>query len=71
MIRNDDTYVSLEDRIRIANEKASLLFVSIHNNSFTDSSQRGILTAYNPNSLTGKEIAGDNAVKNWGHRNEE
>lgn len=58
MIRNDDTYVSLEDRARIANEKKSKLFISIHNNSFSDPSQGGILTAYNPYSLHGKEIAG-------------
>jgi len=57
MIRTDDTYVSLEDRVRIANEKNCKLFVSIHNNSFTDPSQGGILTTYNPNSTIGKEIA--------------
>lgn len=57
MIRTDDTYVSLEDRVRIANEKACKLFVSIHNNSFTDPNQSGILTTYNPNSPIGKEIA--------------
>ncbi|HEY5583753.1 MAG TPA: N-acetylmuramoyl-L-alanine amidase [Ruminiclostridium sp.] len=57
MIRNDDTYVSLEDRVRIANEKMCSLFVSIHNNSFTDSSQGGILTTYNPYSSTGEDIA--------------
>jgi len=57
MIRNDDTYVSLEDRVRIANEKSSKLYVSIHNNSFTDKAQGGILTTYNPSSPTGKKIA--------------
>jgi N-acetylmuramoyl-L-alanine amidase len=57
MLRNDDTYISFEDRVKIANEKSCKLFVSIHNNSFTDSAQSGILTTYNPNSPTGKEIA--------------
>ena len=57
MTRNDDTYVSLEDRVGIANEKVGKLFVSIHNNSFTDPNQRGILTTYNPSSPIGKEIA--------------
>lgn len=57
MIRNDDTYYSLEDRTRIANEKKASLFISIHNNSFTDPSQSGILTAYNPYSEVGKDIA--------------
>lgn len=57
MIRTDDTYVSLEDRAKIANDKKSKLFISIHNNSFTDASQSGILTTYNPYSSIGKEIA--------------
>jgi N-acetylmuramoyl-L-alanine amidase len=57
MIRDSDTYVSLEDRVKIANEKNCKLFVSIHNNSFSDSSQGGILTTYNPYSPIGKEIA--------------
>ncbi len=57
MIRTDDTFVSLEDRARIANEKKARLFISIHNNSFTDRSQSGILTTYNPNSPIGKDIA--------------
>ena len=57
MIRNDDTYISLEDRIKIANEKACKLFVSIHNNSFNDPAQRGVLTTYNPYSETGEDVA--------------
>lgn len=57
MIRTEDTFVSLEDRARIANEKKAGLFISIHNNSFTDPSQSGILTTYNPNSPIGKDIA--------------
>ncbi|PYG88211.1 N-acetylmuramoyl-L-alanine amidase [Ruminiclostridium sufflavum DSM 19573] len=73
MIRNDDTYVSLEDRIKIANEKACRLFVSIHNNSYTDPAQRGVLTAYNPYSDTGKDIAGimQSRLENLGMRNRE
>lgn len=57
MIRSADTYISLEDRVRIANEKACKLFISIHNNSFTDSTQGGILTTYNPSSPDGKGLA--------------
>ncbi len=57
MIRNDDTYISLEDRVITANEKACKLYVSIHNNSFSDPAQRGVLTAYNPFSESGKDIA--------------
>lgn len=57
MIRTEDIYVSLEDRAQIANEKKGRLFISIHNNSFTDSAQSGILTAYNPYSPNGKDMA--------------
>ena len=57
MIRTEDIYVSLEDRASIANEKRGRLFISIHNNSFTDSVQSGILTAYNPYSPNGKDMA--------------
>lgn len=57
MLRTDDTFVSLEDRTSIANEKQGRLFISIHINSFTDSSANGVLTTYNPYSLNGKEYA--------------
>lgn len=57
MIRRDDSYLSPADRVKIANEMKASLFVSIHNNSFTDASQTGILTAYNPYSPVGKDIA--------------
>lgn len=57
LTRKDDTYVSLEDRTKLANEKKCSLFVSIHNNSFTDASSNGILTTYNPYSPTGESNA--------------
>lgn len=57
MTRTDDTYLSLEDRVKIANDKSCKFFVSIHINSFTDATQRGVLTAYNPYSSIGKDIA--------------
>lgn len=57
LTRNDDIFLSLEDRVKIANEKKCSLFVSIHNNSFTDPSSSGILTTYNPYSPTGADIA--------------
>ncbi len=73
MIRTDDTYVNLEDRARIANELKAKLFISIHNNSFTDASQSGILTTYNPNSAIGKNIAKvmQSKIKDIGMRNRE
>lgn len=73
MIRTDDTYVSLEDRARIANEKKGRLYISIHNNSFTDAAQSGILTTFNPYSTIGKDIAiiMQSKIKNLGMKNRE
>lgn len=44
--RSDDTFVPLETRTAIANQKQADLFVSIHANSSRDSSARGIETYY-------------------------
>ncbi len=57
LTRRDDTAVSLEDRVKLANEKKGSLFISIHNNSFTDPASHGILTTYNPYSPTGESNA--------------
>ena len=46
MTRRDDTFVPLEERTAIANEKAADLFISIHANASRDSSARGIETYY-------------------------
>lgn len=57
LTRSNDTAVSLEDRAKLANEKKSTLFISIHNNSFTDPASHGVLTTYNPYSPIGKSNA--------------
>ena len=44
--REDDTYVPLENRTALANEKQADLFLSIHANSSRKSSVRGIETFY-------------------------
>ena len=44
--RNDDTFVPLEERTRIANDAKADLFVSIHANSSRDASARGVETYY-------------------------
>lgn len=44
--RTTDTYVGLTTRADIANSANADLFVSIHNNSFEDSSAKGTLTMY-------------------------
>lgn len=57
LTREDDTFVSLGDRVKIANEHSADLFISIHNNSYKTASKGGILTIYNPKYKYGKEIA--------------
>jgi N-acetylmuramoyl-L-alanine amidase len=46
MTRSDDTFIPLEERTAIANEKAADLFISIHANASRDRSARGIETYY-------------------------
>jgi len=56
MTRHDDTFIPLEERTAIANQRAADLFISIHANASPDSSARGIEVYYlnftsDPNSL--------------------
>ncbi|HLW52472.1 MAG TPA: N-acetylmuramoyl-L-alanine amidase [Candidatus Angelobacter sp.] len=44
--RDDDTFIPLETRTAIANKEQADLFVSIHANSSSDSSARGVETYY-------------------------
>jgi len=46
MTRGDDTFIPLEERTAIANEKGADLFISIHVNASRDKSARGIETYY-------------------------
>ncbi len=46
LTRSDDTFIPLEERTAIANEKAADLFISIHANASRDRSARGIETYY-------------------------
>ena len=46
MTRSDDTFIPLEERTAIANEKAADLFISIHANASRDETARGIETYY-------------------------
>jgi N-acetylmuramoyl-L-alanine amidase len=46
MTRSDDTFIPLEERTAIANEKAADLFISVHANASSDRSARGIETYY-------------------------
>ena len=44
--RDDDTFIPLETRTAIANQQQADLFISIHANSSSDSSARGVETYY-------------------------
>lgn len=44
--RDDDTFIPLETRTAIANEKQADLFISVHANSSRDESARGVETYY-------------------------
>ena len=46
LTRSDDTFIPLEERTAIANEKAADLFVSVHANASRDKRARGIETYY-------------------------
>ncbi len=46
MTRSDDTFIPLEERTAIANEKNADLFISIHANASPDKTARGIETYY-------------------------
>ena len=59
MSRYDDTYLSLTDRTYMANKEGSDVFVSIHQNSATNSSAKGIETYYYSTRQDSKELATD------------
>ena len=59
MSRYDDTYLSLTDRTKMANSWGSDIFVSIHQNSATSSSAKGIETYYYSSRQDSKELASD------------
>jgi N-acetylmuramoyl-L-alanine amidase len=46
MTRSDDTFIPLEERTAIANEKRADLFISVHANASSDKRARGIETYY-------------------------
>ena len=57
MSRYDDTYLSLTQRSRMANNWGSDIFVSIHQNSATSSSANGIETYYYSSRQDSRELA--------------
>ncbi len=58
--RSDDTFIPLDERTALANEKQADLFISIHANSSSQRAVRGIETYYldrNPSSREALEVA--------------
>src|SRR6056297_2979286 len=49
LTREDDSFVSLNKRVEIANEKGARIFISIHNNSSTKNTSEGTETFIAPN----------------------
>lgn len=47
MTREDDSYITVEDRVKIANENGAALYISIHQNAYEDESAQGIEVWYN------------------------
>ncbi len=49
LTRDDDTFISLQDRVRFANNSDAGLFISIHSNAAHRNTARGIETYHAPN----------------------
>lgn len=56
MTRTTDKYVSLNDRVKFANDRNATLFVSVHNNSMP-SGMKGSMVLYHHTSYNGKAFA--------------
>ncbi len=57
MSRTEDVYISLVDRVNMANEWFADFFISVHCNSVNFESANGIETLYYPTSTSGKAFA--------------
>lgn len=57
--RTADKFVSLADRTTMANKAKADIFVSIHANSFTVNTARGLETFSHPGSTAGRKLASD------------
>jgi N-acetylmuramoyl-L-alanine amidase len=58
MTRTDNRYLSLGDRVKIANDVNTDIFISIHCNAASSNKANGIETLYYPGSDKGKILAG-------------
>ncbi len=59
LTRNRDVFVSLSDRMRIANSAGAELFISVHNNGSVSRAARGTETYHQRRNARGERLAGD------------
>ncbi|MBQ9990541.1 MAG: N-acetylmuramoyl-L-alanine amidase [Lachnospiraceae bacterium] len=76
MTREDDSYVTLADRVRIANESGADLYISIHQNAYEDVRAEGIEVWYNEDKSEGDDkrlalLLGQQTVKATGAKERE
>lgn len=57
MTRNDDSFLSLSERAKFANERKADLYVSIHANALEDETYSGLFTFYHTNKPLSKQAA--------------
>lgn len=72
MSRSDDLFVELSDIASMANSNNADIFISIHQNSFSDPNANGIETYHYSGNNKGQALADkvqDNLIKNTGARN--
>ena len=61
MLRTDDTFVSLDNRTKIANNLGADLFISIHCNTLEDKTFDGLMTLVHSGSINYSRINGKTA----------
>lgn len=67
LTRHDDTYLTTEDRVTMANRDQVDIFISLHANSFTNKNTRGTETYYhNSNSIMLADILHEHIVQATG-----
>lgn len=57
LTREKDVFVSLYDRVKMANDWGADVFISIHNNAFFDKNMNGTMSFFYTGSYKGKEYA--------------
>lgn len=64
LTRNDDRFISLKDRVEMANSLEAMLFVSIHSNSANATYSEGTETFIAPNKVASSQLLADALQQN-------